>query len=114
MRPDNCGYNLTEPPPDIVFAHRVFVFTGKFLFGSRARCVEAATALGGIWDKDVSRRTDYLVIGSMGSRDWAQSESGLKIQKAMHLAAKYGEIAIVTEEHWVGFVDKCLARSGFR
>jgi NAD-dependent DNA ligase len=38
---------LTDPAPDVVFAGRVFVFTGKFRYGSRTACRAAVVELGG-------------------------------------------------------------------
>ena len=44
---------------------------------------------------------DYLVIGTMASREWKQSSFGTKIEKAIDFQKKGYGILIVSEEAWV-------------
>ena len=44
---------------------------------------------------------DYLVIGSLASREWAHTSHGRKIEKAMDYKKKGCSINIVSEEQWV-------------
>lgn len=92
---------FTEPPPAIVYSDRVFVLTGRFVFGARAKCESEITARGGRIEKNATGRTDYLVAGVYGSEAWLHSTHGLKIRDALDLAARGRKIAIVSEEHWV-------------
>lgn len=94
---------LTAPPPEIVFPDNVFVFTGKFAIGTRNHCFKETMLRGGICEETVSLRLDYLVIGSIGSRDWAHSAWGRKIERVVELQ-RTRPIAIVSEEHWARFL----------
>ena len=99
---------LDAPPPEFIWRDAVFVFTGKFAFGTRSQCQRCVAALGALCDSDVTRRTNYLVIGTFGSRDWVHTSFGRKIEKAVSLRDAGSPIAITTEDHWVG----CLERAG--
>jgi len=91
---------VDRPPPTIAWPGSVFVFTGKFAFGPRAECERLVRELGGVCERGVTRRTDYLVIGTFGSRDWVQTSYGRKIEKAVRYRDKGVPIAIVAEDHW--------------
>jgi hypothetical protein len=91
---------LDRPPPKIAWPDSVFVFTGKFAFGPRAECEREVGERGGVCERGVTRRTNYLVIGTFGSRDWVQTSYGRKIEKAVRYRDKRVPIAIVAEDHW--------------
>ena len=92
-----------RPQPAVSFAKRVFVFTGKFGFGTRKACQDAVIARGGSAPdvKSVSHLVDYLVIGVEGSKAWRRGTYGNKIEDAVLSRRKYGSPAIISEEHWV-------------
>jgi hypothetical protein len=90
-----------DPPPTIRFADRVFVFTGKFLYGTRAICEREVIQRGGRPERSITKRAHYVVVGTVASRDWLHSDMGTKILKAMEYRdAKRLPLAIVTEECW--------------
>lgn len=91
---------LDEPPPSLKFKGLVYVFTGKFAYGTRNACEEAVVALGGRCGSSITQKTDVLVIGTFGSRDWVQSPYGRKIEKAVAYRQNGVPIAIVSEDHW--------------
>lgn len=76
-----------------------FCFTGQFIYGTRSACEQAISDRGGNIAA-VSKKLDYLVIGSMSSRDWKNSSFGTKIEKAMNLKQGGSELSIVTEAQW--------------
>jgi len=92
------------PQPLIEFMAKVFVFTGKFDFGSRKDCQSAVIEHGGEAPstKSVSSATDYLVIGAQGSPKWRKGSYGNKIQAAILARREQGSPAIISEPHWVG------------
>ena len=90
-----------EPQPPIVFVDRVFVFTGKFGFGSRDACQQEVIRRGGRTQNAVSRTVDYLVIGEEGSTAWREGGYGNKIENAVLARRECGMPAIVSEAHWV-------------
>lgn len=92
---------LTAPAPEILYPGRSFCFTGVFEFGSRADCHEAVLAHGGEPAKGVTKKLNYLVIGSVGSDFWRHSSFGTKILKAAQYCEEGAGIAIVSEAYWV-------------
>jgi NAD-dependent DNA ligase len=94
---------LTKPMPDVVFTDREFVFTGTFFGGPRKACKREVESRGGHCADTVRLATNYLVIGSLMSRDWKFTTHGTKIQKAMEYKGRCS-IAIVSEKHWQSFL----------
>jgi NAD-dependent DNA ligase len=92
---------LTQPAPTIIYPGRIFVFTGRFVFGTRKSCQRAVMERGGACQDSITRETSYLVIGEVGSRDWIHTTHGRKIEKAVEYVDRGCPIDIVAEEHWV-------------
>jgi hypothetical protein len=90
---------IDYPEPPIHFEDRVFVFTGEFA-RRRADCEREVIRRGGRPEKNVTKRSDYVVIGGLASRDWKHSALGTKIAKAMDYRAAGGSPSIISEEHW--------------
>lgn len=95
------GSPFDDPVPNMDFDGTSFVFTGKFSSGTRAECQEAVQSFGAICQKSVNRSTDYLIIGSEGSGNWAEGSHGRKIEKAMILRMETGKPTIVSESDWL-------------
>jgi NAD-dependent DNA ligase len=94
---------LSKPAPDVIFDQNIFVFTGKFAYGQRRVCEAEVLSRGGRVSSNVTLQTSYLIIGTVGSRDWIHSSWGRKIEKAV----EYRELcplAIVSERHWESFL----------
>lgn len=100
-------FPLTQPPPErIVFEGRLFVITGKFAFGTRTRVFDAIEKRGGApSDTFPTAESDYLVIGSFASRDWINTNSGRKIERAVELRNRGAKISLIGENHWRQFLD---------
>jgi len=96
---------LTKPMPKIEFPGRQFCMTGKFVFGSRRRCHEVVTTKGGQPQAVPTQETDYVVIGSIGNTDWIHSTHGRKIETAVKFQRRGWRVSIVSEEHWVSFLE---------
>jgi hypothetical protein len=108
------GLPLTAPAPDVIFVGRVFVFTGKFRYGSRQFCRDAVVERGGRWEAHPTRETNYVVIGAIGSADWAHSTYGRKIEHAVQLRESGHALAIVAESHWASFLERAQPVPGQR
>lgn len=91
------------PEPIVRFRGSSFLFTGKFDFGTRKECQNAVIDQGGSAPSGVSasRAIDYLVIGCGGSKSWAKSSYGRKIEAAILSRREHGKPSIISEEHWV-------------
>jgi NAD-dependent DNA ligase len=93
--------SIFDDDPHVIFEGNQFVFTGIFLFGTRAACERAVERRGGFAKNSVTESTNYLVIGDRASPDWITANFGRKIQKAAEMA-KSGdyEISIIREADW--------------
>ena len=92
---------LDRPAPLICWGpNEVFVFTGKFAFGTRAHCEREVLSRGSFCEGNVTRRTSFLVVGTFGSEDWRQTSYGRKIERAVHLRDSGFALRIVGEDHW--------------
>lgn len=90
---------LVNHVDDINFNGR-FCFTGTFVSGQRSKLKEIAEALGATVKKDVSAQLDYLVVGSVATRDWMYSSHGRKVEKALKLQKEGHPIVVISEHVW--------------
>lgn len=95
---------LDKPSPEIIFDSNLFCFTGKFFYGPRNKCEFEIVNRGGKTQIQPTQKTNYLVIGLVGSTDWKHSTYGTKIEYAAELKSKGHPISIVSEEHWVKYL----------
>lgn len=97
-----------RPQPDVLFSKRSFMFTGKFLFGTRTACQDAVISRGGLApeQKSVSHHIDYLVIGAEGSKTWRRGAYGNKIEDAILSRREFGLPAIISEKHWTAALNQ--------
>lgn len=100
------GSPFDRPQPNVEFNRRVFMFTGRFEFGSRSACQCAVIERGGAApsQKTVSKDVDYLVIGYEGSKFWKRGSYGNKIEAAILARREHGSPAIISEEHWLKYL----------
>jgi hypothetical protein len=87
-----------NPEPPVVFVGESFSLTGKFVSGTRGWCVQQVEAAGGEFHAEPRASTRYLVVGTLGSRDWAHSSFGRKIEAAIKHRPP---LAVISEQHWV-------------
>lgn len=78
-----------------------FCPTGKFIYGPRAKVERAIIERGGSVSVTPTVKTNYLIVGSLASRDWAMTSYGRKIEAAMTLKGSGSNIVIVSEEIFV-------------
>ncbi|KAB2838750.1 MAG: NAD-dependent DNA ligase [Burkholderiales bacterium] len=97
---------MFDAPPSICFSMRSFCLTGDFVFGPRECCIQAIERRGGSVLSGVTRKLDYLVVGSLGSIEWKHGSFGTKVEKALALKRDGYGIFLVQEDHWT----KALAR----
>lgn len=96
---------IDRPPPDMTWQGSIFVFTGRFAFGPRRDCQLHVVRRGGTCEDAVTQQTNYLVIGTFGSRDWVHTPFGRKIEKAVKYREAGHPLSIVAEEHWAAALD---------
>lgn len=85
----------------------IYCLTGDFVSGDRDSVDMMLKCLGAKTSTSVNRSVDYLVIGTLASRDWLYTSHGRKIEKALLLKRKGSKIAVITErtliKHTRGF-----------
>jgi hypothetical protein len=92
---------LDDPRPLVCWGPDVlYVFTGRFAYGTLKDCEHEAAERGSPSARTVSRRTSFLVIGTFGSRDWQHTAFGAKIRRAVKLRDSGAAIRIIGEDHW--------------
>ncbi len=89
-----------DPLPPVIFEDRAFCFTGRFAFGSRKDCEHEIENLGGESKSSISKKVDYMVIGSIGSEAWIHSSFGRKIEQAWELKREGYNLYVIPEDHW--------------
>lgn len=92
---------LDEPAPTIIFEDNQFLFTGTCVYGTRKDCQAAIEQLRGINAKGVTKKLNYLVLGTYVTDSWIHESYGRKIEKAMQYRDEGIPITIITEQHWV-------------
>lgn len=92
---------IDNPLPSITFEGMEFLFTGTCAYGTRKQCREVIESLGGINAKGVTKRLNYLVLGTYVTDSWAHESYGRKIEKAMNYRDEGVPLVIITEEHWI-------------
>ena len=99
--PENIQ-SVFDDDPTVIILENEFVFTGKFMFGTRNTCEAAVIHRGGFVKDYITEQTNYLVIGTRTSPDWIAENFGRKIQKAAEMASSGDfEISILREADWV-------------
>lgn len=93
-------------PDRIEFENAQFCFTGKFLSGTRKDCESAVMARGATTGSKLTKnqKLQYLVIGTLASRDWVHSSYGRKIEKAQELSREGYPVVILEEATWIEFL----------
>lgn len=98
---------IDENCHDLIFKDKTFCLTGQFIYGGRKICEHEVIQRGGNLDRQPTHATDYLVIGTMATIEWAHACYGRKIERAVELKANHCPIQIVGEETWVA----CLSQN---
>lgn len=92
--------------PELSFAGKNFVLSGESSRATRREIADQILALGGLVKSDVSKRTDYLIVGNEGNPCWAFSCYGRKIEAAIQLRKGGAKIVIVNEnDFWDAVLD---------
>lgn len=97
---------MFDPDAEVLFEGRRFCLTGNFVFAPRNTCAEAIERRGGTVSSAVSRKTHYVVVGSMGSPEWKHGSFGTKVEQAMTLKREGAEILLVDEDRWANALSR--------
>lgn len=82
---------------NVCISGKCFCLSGNFEHGEKSDVSKAIEAVGGVIVSGVSRKTDFLAVGGMGSVEWKFGNYGSKVSKALELQEKGVPIAILSE-----------------
>lgn len=100
-----------HPEPEIFFNNTQFVLTGTFCC-VRSELEKVLIAVGAtISKKDITHKTDYLVIGETGSDNWRHSGAGTKIIKAFSFRDAGHKIKIIREKLLLDSINNYLEKN---
>lgn len=83
-----------------------FCLTGDFVFAPRSHCESVICSRGGLISKSITKKTNYLVVGGLGSPEWKNGSFGTKIEKAMEYKSKGVLIHVVHEDQWASALSR--------
>lgn len=82
---------------------KTFCLTGDFVSGDRNTVDTLLRCLGADTSTSINKNVDYLVIGTLASRDWLYTSHGRKIEKALLMKREGTDITIITERSLLRF-----------
>ena len=92
---------LDPDPRTVRIAGNIFVFTGTGVFGTRRMMQGATVQAGGKVERNITMRTNFVVLGTYVTPAWAHQSFGRKIEKAMDYRDRKGTgLRIVHEQDW--------------
>lgn len=75
----------------------MFCFTGKSTKATRNEIAELIKKNNGNYHDSITKKTNYLIIGSEGNSCWAFSCYGRKVEKAMEMRKNGANILLINE-----------------
>lgn len=91
-------YDSKAASEKIELTGKKICLTGDFDYGSRSEVSDYLTSKGAIMTTAVSGKTDYLIVGELGSFKWTNGNYGGKIKKAFELKDQGKPIQIIGEK----------------
>jgi DNA polymerase III epsilon subunit family exonuclease len=96
----------TDSVSDISFKDKICVLTGDFKSGSKAEIEKNIVSKGGYVKSGVSKKTDFVIVGSFGSAEWKCGNYGTKIKKAKELQADGAKVQIISEDSYLEMIGE--------
>ena len=101
----NLFYSVIDPlklKKDVItnadFADKVVCLTGDFKNGPKDKIIEILKKSGLTISKNVTKKVNILLVGSLGSENWQCGNYGSKIKKALEYQEKGIDIRIINED----------------
>lgn len=90
---------------DLNLDGQTFCLTGEFIMGRRTSVESLIKKHGGRISDSITKKTNFLVVGTLSSRDWKFSSHGRKIEKAIEYRdIKISGIKIIGEDDLIKFL----------
>lgn len=87
-------------------AGSTFCLTGDFVSGDRDSVHTMLKCLGANTSPNMSKQVDYLVIGTLASKNWLYTSHGRKIEKTLLLKREGVDVTIITERTLLKFTHQ--------
>ncbi|MCT8338569.1 BRCT domain-containing protein [Flavobacteriaceae bacterium TK19130] len=91
--------------PDIHIDGKTFCVTGVLQSGNRKELEKLIDGLGGIPTKNVTKKTDYLIVGDNGNPAWAFACYGRKVEKALEMRKTGHTICLIHEFDFMDAIE---------
>lgn len=100
MKYKNRNMNIEfDDIEEITLRGSTFVLTGDFSYGSKEQVKYLIESKGGFCRSSISGKTDYLVVGKLGSPAWTYGqEGGVKVKEANEIKGNGGKVRIISED----------------
>jgi len=92
--------------PKVTFDGSSFCMTGLFSRGTRKDLEFEIGSLGGLLHKDVTLKTNYLVVGDSGNPCYAFACYGRKIEKAINMRKQGSNITLIHEYDFWDLIEE--------
>ncbi len=99
-----------EPDPDGLLYTTKIAFTGALECMPRREAFQAAVDAGAAPTGSVSKRTDYLVIGTIDLRRVGETGLSSKHRKTLDLIAEGSQIQVIDEDQFVCLLAGTITR----
>lgn len=103
---DTDVVTLLNCNPHIEIEGKTFCITGSLEYGLKEDLSAEITDRGGLVSDVLRKNTDYLIVGCKGSRAWAFTRYGRKVEKAVSMRKAGSCIQLVSEKDFVSFLNK--------
>ena len=71
--------------------------TGDFAYGSKGKVEKYLMSLGATIHHSMTKSTQVLIVGALGSAAWSHNNYGSKVEKAMEYRSKGADVIIIRE-----------------
>lgn len=89
--------DVFDPSDDFSFDGHVVCLTGDFDYGPKGKVSSYIESIGGSVSSSVTKNTTVVLMGNKGSDAWSHGNYGTKIEKAINIKKKGGNIIILKE-----------------
>ena len=108
--PEDVSYEAStevweDTVDDVQINGSVFCLSGEFVSGDRNTVDTNLRLRGAETSPNVNKDVNFLVVGTLASRDWLYTSHGRKIEKALLLKRKDVPISIITERTLLNFLS---------
>ncbi len=93
--------DVSKHDSECIFYEKSVVFTGTLMSMKRRDAQQIIADVGGINEKGVTKKTDFLVVGQQDYRVVGDDGMSSKQEKAIKLIEQGGELEVISEEEFL-------------